>query len=375
MSKVDIAIVGATSIVAEALLEQMEEISFPMGKLFLLDDGLPEVNADDSESRRTTSEDSGLIDDDDENDEEVADINTAVTRLYANRPISLQEAKEFDYSNVQLVLFVGSADQAQREFKRVKAANCLIVDGSGAFRLNRDVPLIVAGANDEQLSKDVKVVASPSPLVVQLALALQPLAGFGLQRVDITALLAVSEQGKAGLDELAGQNIRLMNGLPVEAAQFPERIAYNVIPQVGSMVGDSGYSSVELGLVAELRQILALPELPVAATCIQVPVFYGHSASVTVKLSQSQKFDSLRQLFNDQTALELLDKPAKKKLSAPLPTPLYVAEQDPVVYLGRLRIDLADPSICHFSTVADNVRKGAAVNILHIALSLLKLYP
>ncbi len=135
--------------------------------------------------------DSGLADDsdDDEDDENGDDTNTAVTRLFANRPVSLQEAKLFDYKLVQLVLFAGSAEQALREFKRVTAAKCLIVDGSGALRLNRDVPLVVAGVNDEQIPKGSKTLASPSPLVVQLAQSLQPLREFGLQRRVVVAQL------------------------------------------------------------------------------------------------------------------------------------------------------------------------------------------
>jgi aspartate-semialdehyde dehydrogenase len=371
VSTVNLAIVGATSIVAEALLEQMEAMSFPVGKLFLLDDNLPAVTVVDTDEDHVDP-DSGLAEDVDDDEESGDDSSGAVTRLFANRPVSLQEAKLFDYKQVQLVLFVGSAEQAQREFKRVTAAKCLIVDGSGALRLNRDVPLVVAGVNDAQIPKGSKTLASPSPLVVQLAHSLKPLLEFGVLRLDITALMSVSEYGKPGLDELAGQNIRLMNGLPVDAVLFPERIAYNVIPQVGAMVGDSGYTSAELALVAELRQLLQLSELPVAATCVQVPVFYGHTATVSVKLAQPQSLDVLRKLFNNQTTVALLDKTGKSKTPAPLPTPFYLAEQDPVVYLGRLRIDLADPAICHFSAVADNVRKGAAVNILHLALSLLK---
>ena len=375
MSIVNLAIVGATSIVAEALLEQMEAMSFPVGKLFLLDDDLPAVTVVADEHERAVK-DSGLINDEDDDEEDQAelqgDLNKQVSRLYGNRSIALQEAKLFDYKQVELVLFIGSIEQTQREFKRVTAAKCLIVDGSGAFRLNRDVPLIVAGVNDAQIPKGSKTLASPSPLVVQLAQTLEPLRQFGLQRLDITALISVSEYGKPGIDELAGQNIRLLNGLPVDPVLFPERIAYNVIPQVGTMVGDSGYTSAELALVAELRQLLQMPELAVAAGCVQVPVFYGHTASVSVKLAQPQSLDVLRKLFNSQTAVELLDKTAKAKTPARLPTPFYLAEQDPVVYLGRLRIDLADPSICHFAVVADNVRNGAAVNILQLALSLLK---
>lgn len=336
-----IAVVGATGAVGAALLQVLEEREFPVGRLHLL----------------------GRDGNEDGEDEEASEAQTAV---FANRGHLVRALSSFDFEGVDLAFFCVPADVAATEVPRAVAAGCRVVDCSAAFRLQPDVPLVVAGANAEIGA--ARLVASPSAAAVQAASILGPIAAaYGVARVGVHTQLAVSDRGKAAVADLAGQTARLLNVQALKESCFPAQIAFNVIAAFDA-AGADGDSACEQSFARELRKILGDEDLAIAPAFSYVPVFYGHSQVLSFETRQESSLAALRKLLKSAPGVEFLDSDAESL------SPAGDNFGGDVVVVGRMRHDSAS-GLFTVWTVADNVRKGAAVNSTEIASALLKPHP
>lgn len=332
-SPLTIAIVGATGAVGEALLSVLTERGFPIAKVHALG--------------------SGRSDDD--------------TVMFAERPLRVGAVADFDFSGCQLAFFCAPAAVAKQHAPRAAAAGCWVIDTSAQFRLDPVVPLIVPTVNGEQLAALARpqIIASPSAPVVQLGTVLAPLAAAaGLQRVDVTTLLSVSALGKAAVAELAGQTAKLLNVQAIKQKLFPSQIAFNLLPAFDAP-GESGYTLEELNTATELRKLLAQEALEVDASEIFAAVFYGHSQSLKVALRQPLTIDKARKLLKKSVDIEFAR-------ADELATPVDLGTGSDRIVVGRIAQTAAEPTRLMLWSVADNIRKGAAVNIVAIAETLLK---
>ncbi|EKF74858.1 aspartate-semialdehyde dehydrogenase [Alcanivorax hongdengensis A-11-3] len=329
------AVVGATGLVGEAIIKLLADRDVPVGELFVL--------ASESSAGKSVH--------------------------FGSRRLTVGKLEDFDFSRVELAFFAAGAQVTQDYAPRASDAGTLVVDLSPAYRYEQDVPLVVAGVNDDMLAqaRERNLVACADAATVQLLQALKPLADMGpLQDVVVTQLQAASATGRRGVDQLAQQSVRLLNGLaPSEAAQA--QAAFNVLP-VSGQPQENGYTSEELKVVLEARRILADQSFSLQVTCVRVPVFYGHGQSVTVQgmqpLSAAQAIDLWQ-----AAGLDVVPADDPQQLS-----PVALADQAPQLVLSRVRDDLDARGVISYFSVADNVRMGAALNAVRIAELLLKDY-
>jgi aspartate-semialdehyde dehydrogenase len=246
----------------------------------------------------------------------------------------------------------------------------MVVDLSPAFRYESDVPLLVADVNDELLgqARENNLVACADAATVQLVRALKPLADMApLQEVVVTQLQAVSATGRSGVDQLAQQSVRLLNGLsPSEAAQA--QIAFNALPLSGQ-AQENGFTSEELKLMLETRRVLADQPLSVQVTTVRVPVFYGHGQSVSVRSIQPLAMAQALSVWEGQNDLDVLENDDPQAMS-----PVASVEGEPRLRISRTREDMEGSGGLSYFSVADNVRWGAALNAVKVVEKLLKDY-
>jgi aspartate-semialdehyde dehydrogenase len=338
--QLSVAVVGATGAVGEALLAVLAERNFPIKNLYAVARG--GSNADGDED----------------------------TVLFAERPVIVESVAEFDFSLCQLVFFCAPAAIAKKYAPRAVKAGCWVIDVSRQFRLDANVPLVVPAINrsaiDELPVGRPRIIASPGAPVVQLATLLKPLVqAFGLLSVDATTLLAVSAKGRAGLSELAGQTARLLNAQAINPKTFPAQIAFNLIPSFDAP-RESGYTLDEQNGAAELIKVLKEEQLEVSLCELFAPVFYGHSQVARVHLSQPATTSAVKEVLEAAESVEWAD-----VSDEPL-TPVGIGTGSDNVTVGRICQSSDRPAYLTLWTVADNIRKGAAVNVVEIAEALLK---
>ena len=279
--------------------------------------------------------------------------------------------ERFDFSRVALVLFA-DAWLASDWADRVVAAGCVVVDACGAFRHRTDVPLVVAEINPEALAElgARRIVSCPDAQVVQTLLAVHPLvAEGGLQSLNIATYQSMSTVGSEEVEALALQTGRLLNGQPPEKGAFDKQAAFNLIPRIGEL-DESGNSQLEQHLVADVRRILNLPTLPVMATCVLVPTFFGSAQVMQLRTERVLPAGRAATLLRRAAGIKLLDRAS----AGGYPTPVTDATGSDQVWVGRLRQDQQDPSGIGMWVVSDNLRKGVALNSLAVAQLLIKDY-
>jgi aspartate-semialdehyde dehydrogenase len=297
-----------------------------------------------------------------------ASARSAGRRLpWAGGEVEVEDVATADLAGVDIALMSIGATASKEHAPRVAAAGATVVDNSSAWRMDPDVPLVVAGVNDAALNTIPKgIVANPNCTTMVAMPALRPLHDeAGLRRLVVSTYQSVSGAGGSGVDELAEQ-VRAgadkaaelaFDGAAVDfpdAAVFPQVIAFNVIPQAGTFVDDE--TNEEHKLRDESRKILGIPELAVSVTCVRVPVFTGHSLSLNAEFERPISPERARELLADAPGVVLTD----------VPTPLAAAGADPC-YVGRIRRDpTAEHGLALFVS-GDNLRKGAALNAIQIA--------
>ena len=328
----EIAVIGATGTVGETLVQILEELAFPVGTLYLL-----------------------------------AGSNSAGASVpFRGKNVRVREVDEFDFSKAQLAFFAAGPAVTLGFAPRATAAGCAVIDLSGALPAEQ-APPVVPEANAHVLEglKKPFQVSSPSPSATNLAVVLAPLRGLvDIQRVSVTANLAVSALGREAVSELARQTAELLNVRPLEPAFFDRQIAFNLLAQVGKPDA-KGHTDLEKRLIHELRAVLDTPALKISATCVQAPVFFGDSLTVSLQLAEPVDLIAINRALEAAPGIELVEE-------GDYPTAVGDAVGQDVVYAGRVRAGLDDPAELNLWLTSDNVRKGAALNAVQLAQLLIK---
>ncbi len=323
----DIAVIGATGTVGETLVQILEELAFPVGTLYLL-----------------------------------AGSNSAGASVpFRGKNVRVREVDEFDFSKAQLAFFAAGPAVTLSFAPRATAAGCSVIDLSGALPAAQ-APQVVPEANAHVLEglKKPFQLGSPSPSATNLAVVLAPLRGIlDIQRVSVTANLAVSAQGREAVSELARQTAELLNVRPLEPKFFDRQMAFNLLAQVGTPDAQ-GHTALEKRLVHELRAVLETPLLKISATCVQAPVFFGDSLTVSLQLGSPVDLAVVNRALDGAAGIERVEE-------GDYPTAVGDAVGQDVVYVGRVRAGVDDPAELNLWLTSDNMRQGAALNAVQLA--------
>jgi aspartate-semialdehyde dehydrogenase len=243
-------------------------------------------------------------------------------------------------------------------------AGAVVVDNTSYWRMHEDVPLVVAGVNDDAVDRHNGLVANPNCTTMQLMVALKPiLDAVGIERLIVSTYQSVSGTGRNAIAELREQSEAVLKGKPVEAKVYPHQVAFNVLPQVETFKDGDDYTTEERKVMAETRKILGLSEaVGISATCVRVPVVTGHSESVNVQTETDLSPEACRELLSDSDGLVVLDDP----WAGIYPLPIAATGRDEVL-VGRIRRDPSHERCLNLWVVGDNLRKGAATNAVQVA--------
>lgn len=336
--KCDVAVVGATGAVGEAMLEILAERKFPAGTVHAL-----------------------------------ASSRSAGKRVaFGDKQLVVQDLDTFDFSQVQIGLFSPGASVSKIYAPKAADAGCVVIDNTSQFRYDDDKPLIVPEVNAHAIGnyKDTNIIANPNCSTIQMLVALKPLHdAFGITRVNVCTYQAVSGTGKEAIEELSTQTARLLNGLPIEPSVYPKQIAFNAIPHIDDFQ-DNGYTKEEMKMVWETHKIMEDDSIAVNPTCVRIPVFFGHSESLHIETTRPVTADQARELLTKSPGVVVMD----ERRSGGYPTAVTESAGNDAVYVGRIREDISTENGLNLWVVSDNVRKGAALNSVQIAESLVQNY-
>lgn len=282
---------------------------------------------------------------------------------FKGKEYTIIEATPEAFEGVNIVLASAGGSTSQALAAEAVKRGCVYIDNSSAFRMEKDVPLVIAGVNDEDLRKHKGIVANPNCSTSQLMLVLKPLHDYAkIKRLIVSTYQAVSGAGLAAITELRENTIANNNGEKFENKVFKRPIAYNVIPQI-DVFCENGYTKEEMKVVNETKKILHLDEdTPISCTAVRVPVFNGHSEAVSIEFEKEITPQKAREILENAWGVEVMDDVE----NFVFPTPYDASGKNPV-YVGRIRKELALPNGIMLWCVADNLRIGAALNTVRIA--------
>ena len=277
---------------------------------------------------------------------------------FKGREYTVQEAKPEVFDGVDIVMASAGGATSQKFAPEIVKRGGLIIDNSSAFRMDKDVPLVIAGVNDEDLRNHKGIIANPNCSTSQLMLALEPLnKKFGIKRLIVSTYQAVSGAGLAAINELREDTEANLKGETYENKCFKKPISFNVIPQI-DVFCENGYTKEEMKVVNETKKILHLDEnTPISCTAARVPVFNGHSEAVDVELGQTVSPEEVREILKNSFGIEVIDNIENFEY----PTTRDASGVNPV-FVGRIRKNLAFDNGISFWCVADNLRIGSALN-------------
>lgn len=325
-----IAIAGATGVVGNEMLAVLEQLNIPCAELRLL-----------------ASKDS-------------------VGELYKfhSDEVRVEQLDAAAFQGVDVALFATSNDLAREFVPAAVEAGATVIDNSSAFRMQEGVPLVVPEVNFGVIKASDRIIANPNCSTIQLVPVLQAIhAAAGIKRVVITTFQSVSGAGKAALDELWEQSLAIFNQKEVKVEALPHQIAFNCIPQIDVLLED-GYTKEEYKIINESRKILGMPQLKITATAVRVPVFHGHAESVNIETERALSAAEAAQVLSRRSELEV------HADAGDYPMQIDVSGND-AIRVGRIRKDVSAPNALDLWIVADNVRKGAALNAVQILQRLL----
>ncbi|MDR1418242.1 MAG: aspartate-semialdehyde dehydrogenase [Endomicrobium sp.] len=335
MRKYKVAVVGATGAVGLEMIRMLETREFPVETItFLASEG--------SRGKKLT---------------------------YNGKEVSVELLTKDSGKDVDVALFSAGSAVSKEIAPSFANKGCFVIDNSGAWRMDENVPLVVPEVNPNDLSKDKKIIANPNCSTIQMVVALKPLHDFAkIKRVIVSTYQSVSGTGQRGINELAEQ-IRAWakdETLP-QPNKFQYQIAFNLIPQIDIFTGN-GYTKEEMKMTNETKKIMGDNSIEVSATCVRVPVFRSHSESVWIETEKPLAPQKAKELLYQAEGIQLLDEPESKKY----PMPLF-AENMKTTYVGRIRSDISTKNnALTFWVVSDNLLKGAALNAVQIAETLVK---
>ena len=322
-----VAIVGATGAVGNTLMSILEERAFPIASLKLL------------ASHRSAGE----------------------ILTFKDQPIMVEKLTHDSFDDVDLV-FSSAGSSISKEFIPTAIdKNCLVIDNTSAFRMDADTPLVVPEVNMRAAIKHKGLIANPNCSTIQMVVALKPIYDrVGIKRIVVSTYQSVSGKSGSAVLELVDQTTAALEGRPIEPDKFPHQMAFNVA--FDWPFSDSGDSEEEMKMVNETRKILEDDTIAVSATTVRVPVFFAHSESINVETGDKLSAEEARQLLSESPGVVVMDDPANRKY----PLAVDVAGRDEV-YVGRIREDRSIENGLNLWVVADNLRKGAALNAIQIA--------
>ena len=334
----DVAVLGATGVVGEAILSILAERAFPVGTVYAL-----------------------------------ASSRSAGTQVaFADQRLTIHDVASFDFSLVQIGLFSAGASVSAEYAPKAAASGCIVIDNTSRFRYDDDVPLVVPEVNAAAIGdyQQRGIIANPNCSTIQLVVVLKPIYdAVGIERINVCTYQSVSGTGKDAIDELSSQTVSLLSGKPVEPRVYPKQIAFNVLPCIDEFE-DNGYTKEEMKLVWETQKILGDKSIKVNPTTARVPVFVGHSEAVHLETREKLTLDAAREVLRAAPGVEVID----ERQARGYPTAGTEAANHDAVFVGRIREDITHPRGLDLWVVADNVRKGAALNSVQIAEYLVKDY-
>lgn len=334
----DIAILGATGVVGESILTILAERSFPVGNIYAL------------ASARSKGE----------------------TVIFKGQSLTVLDAAEFDFRKVQIALFSAGASISADYAPIAAKAGCVVIDNTSQFRYDADIPLVVPEVNPEAIRfyKNRHIIANPNCSTIQLVVVLKPIYdAVGITRINVATYQSVSGTGKAAIETLTAQTKAILTNQMPEVAVYPIPIAFNLIPHI-DIFEENGYTREEMKMVRETRKILGDDTIAVNPTAVRVPVYCGHSEAVHI--------ETKTKLTKQQAMVLLANAPGiiiKDELTdGGYPSPRFEGDGQDKVYVGRIREDISHPTGLNLWVVADNIRKGAALNSIQIAEILVRDY-
>jgi len=329
MSQPNIAVLGATGVVGREILKIIEEINLPYNEIKLL-----------------------------------SSARSAGSKVeFMGKTLIVEEAKPESFDGVNVCLASAGGSTSMALAPEAAKRGCVFIDNSSAFRMKKDVPLVIAGVNDDDLKLHKGIIANPNCSTSQLMLVLKPLhEAVKMKRLIVSTYQAVSGAGLAAINELTENTKAALNGEKFENKVFKKPIAFNIIPQI-DVFCENGYTKEEMKITKETRKILHLGDnFPISCTAARVPVYRGHSEAVTIEFENEISPDKAREILKNTYGVEVIDNPDNFEY----PTTIDAANSNPV-YVGRIRKDIAFEYGITLWCVADNLLIGAALNTVRIA--------
>ncbi|TDJ59566.1 MAG: aspartate-semialdehyde dehydrogenase [Nitrospina sp.] len=326
--KYNVVVVGATGAVGRTMVSILAERKFPVEKLSLL-----------------------------------ASSRSAGQKLsFDGREVTVAELGEGSFDGIDIALFSAGASVSRQYAPKAVQAGCVVVDNSSAFRMEKDIPLVVPEVNPHAVRKAPGIIANPNCSTIQMVVALKPIHDrYRIKRVIVSTYQSVSGTGQKGIAELAQQSQDFLSKKTIKNEVYPHQIAFNCLPHIDTFL-DNGYTKEEMKMVNETQKIFEDDTLAVSPTTVRVPVFYSHSESLNVETENPINIGELKKLLAQSPGICVVDSPENDEY----PLAIHAAGRDEVM-VGRIRLDLTHPKAVNFWVVADNLRKGAALNAVQIA--------
>ena len=334
----DIAVVGATGMVGESMLEILSERRFPVGVVHAL------------ASERSAG----------------TDVN------FGNRSLNVENLADFDFSQVQIGFFSAGASVSDEFVPRAAECGCVVIDNTSRFRYDDNIPLVVPEVNPQRIAdyKTMGIIANPNCSTIQMVVALKPIYdAVGISRINVSTYQAVSGAGRSAVEELVRQTTALLNGQPIEVEGNAKQIAFNAVPHIDQFQ-DNRYTREEMKIVWETRKILDDEKIAINPTAVRIPAFFGHSEALHIETERKISAEEVCELMRDAPGIELVDGTE----AGAYPTAVTESAGNDLVYVGRVREDISHPLGINLWVVSDNIRKGAALNSVQIAEILAKNY-
>ena len=334
----DIAVVGATGIVGETMLEILHQRNFPAGNVYAL----------------------------------ASERSLGKTVAFGSRQLQVENLAEFDFSKAAIGLFSAGGSVSAEFAPKAAEAGCVVIDNTSHFRRDDDIPLVVPEVNAHAIADYAVrgIIANPNCSTIQMLVALKPVYdAVGIERINVCTYQAVSGAGRGAVEELARQTAALMNGRPLELSGDAKQIGFNAIPHIDSFM-ENRYTREEMKMVWETRKILGDDTIQVNPTAVRIPVFYGHSEAVHIETRDKISAQSVTELLANSPGIVVAD----GVQTGQYPTAVTEASGEDAVFVGRIREDISHPRGIDLWVVSDNVRKGAALNSVQIAEILAKNY-
>jgi aspartate-semialdehyde dehydrogenase len=334
----DIAVVGATGVVGESILEILRSRKFPVGKVHAL----------------------------------ASERSVGQTVSFGNSQLVVEDLAEFDFSTVQIGLFSAGGSVSEKYAPVAAAAGCVVIDNTSHFRYDDDIPLVVPEVNPDAIAdyKNRGIIANPNCSTIQMLVALKPIYdAVGIKRINVCTYQAVSGAGRSAVEELVRQTATLLNGRPLEIEGDAKQIAFNAIPHIDVFL-DNRYTKEEMKMVWETQKILGDKDIRVNPTAVRIPVFFGHSEAVHIETRDKISASDAKALLAKSPGIKVLDGVE----TGQYPTAVTESSGADPVFVGRIREDISHERGLNLWVVSDNIRKGAALNSVQIAEILAKNY-